>query len=465
MKAIVANLLLGSMFCSLSANFSVSADSSVKVKKPGAKVLSAKSFRYDNSQSLIPNFDLVTPDVIFSLAVADKNYLKHILRLDNWYLNQDNNNDVNLVSDQFLPQGKKFKIHHGVKGDLILGLHKTFWDSDNKQKYWGLTTIEQWGNSTEENLLGERAIEGLKLNQLNYRESAPLLAKGTRTLTISGGGKNNLLPKNDLLGEFEDFRGGVVYHHGLENDLTLGLGFFYEDFVSGFSQLTYQPNNFPLRTTISLITSEEAIDFNSHIQFKPAQDFVLNLYSNSETQKFDFNWGLASGITLTAEGNSKKETLKAGAKIAFKNDFVSFLAKAELDNNNDLQWSISSKLGRLQLIHATNALKSNSEIRYDLGGYTSNFECAIFFKHETQEIKKNQEQLAIWGWNFNSGKKLGNKGYSWEFKLGYGVGSQGAGAIMSATTAINSGLFLKLSYEDVSLRSDETKIKLELTSK
>ena len=100
-----------------------------------------------------------------------------------------------------------------------------------------------------------------------------------------------------------------------------------------------------------------------------------------------------------------------------------------------------------------------------MGSFTSNFECAIFFKHETKEIKKNQEQLAIWGWNFNSGKKVGNKGYTWEFDLGYGMGSQGTGAIMSATTAINSGLFLKFTYEDISIKSDETKIKLELTSK
>ncbi|MDJ0650507.1 MAG: hypothetical protein QNJ60_17570 [Xenococcaceae cyanobacterium MO_188.B19] len=464
MKAIVANLLLGSMFYTLSANFSVSADSSIKVNKPGTKVLSAKSFRYDNSQSLIPNLDLVPPDIIFSLAVTDKDYLKHILKFDNWYLNQDTN-DLNLVSDQFLPKGKKFKIHHDARGDLILGFHKTFWDSDNKQKYWGLTTVEQWGDGEEGDILENPNIPGLKLNQLNYKESAPLLAKGTKTLTLSGGGKSNLLLENDPLGEFENFRGGVVYHHGIEDDLTLGLGFFYEDFLSGFSQLTYQPNDFPLRTTISLITSEEGIDFDSHLQLKPSEDFVLNLYGNSETQKFDLNWGIASGITLTADGDSEKETLKAGAKIAFNNDFVSFLAKAELDNNNDLQWEISSKLGRLQLIHMTNALKSNSEIRYDLGDYSGNFEYAIFFKHQTQEIKKNQEQLAIWGWNFNSGKKVGNKGYTWEFEVGYGVGSQGEGAIMSATTAINSGLFLKLSYEDISLKSDETKIKLELTSK
>lgn len=464
MKAIVANLLLGSMFYTLSANFSVSADSSIKTKKLRTKTLSAKAFRYDNPRLLIPNFDLESQDLIYSIAAGDKDYLQHILQLDNWYLNQ-NISDFNLVSDQFLPPGKKFQIHQGLRGDVILGFHQTFWDSDNKQKYWGLTTVEQWSDGEEGDILGERKIEGLKLNQLNYQNSAPLLAKGTKTLTISGGGKSNLLPKNDPLGEFEDFRGGVVYHHGLEDDLTLGLGFFYEDFLSGFSQLTYQPKNFPLRTTISLITSEDSIDFNSHIQFKPAQDFVLNLYGNSETQKFDLNWGIASGITLTADGDSEKETLKAGAKIAFKNDFVSFLAKAQLNNNNDLQWQISSQFGRLKLIHATNALKSNSEIRYDLGDYTGNFECAIFFKHQTKEIKKNQEELAIWGWNLNSGNKVGNKGYTWEFELGYGMGSQGQGAIMSATTAINSGLFLKFTYEDISLKSDETKIKLELTSK
>lgn len=455
MKAIVANLLLGSMLYCLSSNFSVSANPSIEEESQPSQTLSAKALRYDNLMFLTPSIDLEVQDLIYSITPKDKDYLKQIIELDDWYLNRDISG-INLVRDQFLPQGKKSQIHHGETGDFVLGVHKTFWDSDNKQKYWGLTTIQQWG---------DRKAEGLKLNQLNYKNSAPIVPEGTATLTVSGGGTSNLLPKNDILGDFEDFRGGVAYHHGLADNFTLGLGFVYEDFVSGFSQLTYQPSNFPLRTTISLLTAEEGVDIYSHLQFKPSQDFIVNFYSNSEEQKFDLNWGLASGVTLTAEGNSQQETLKTGAKIVFKNEFISFLAKAELDNNNDLQWQITSRVGHLQLIHATNSLKSKSEIKYDLGDYSDNFQCAIFFKHQTQELKQKEAQLAIWGLNFNSGKKVAGNRYSWQFELGYGVGSQGQGVIASAKTAINPKLFLKLTYEDIALKSDDTKIKLELTSK
>ncbi len=453
MKATVAKVLLGSMFYCLLSNFSVSADSSTRKQKP--KVLSARVFTYDDLRLLAPDYQFKTQDLIYTLNPDNKDYVKNIVKLDSWHLNK-NINELNLLTNQFLPKGKRSQIHRGQEGDMILGFHKTFWDSDSKQRYWGLTTIEQWG---------DRKIDGLKLDKLDYKNSAPILPKGTTTLTVSGGGKGNLLSKKDVLGEFEDFRGGLAYHEGLDDNFTLGLGFFYEDFLSSFSQITYQPTNFPLRTTISFLTSEDGIDINSHLQLKPSQDFVLNFYSNSEAQKFDLNWGVASGITLTAAGDNQKETLKAGAKIAFKNEFLSFLAQAQLDNNNDLQWKVSSKLGRLQLIHASNKLKTNSKIQYDLADYSSNFQFAMFFKHQTQEIRKKQEELGIIGWNFNSGEKIANNRYDWQLSLGYGFGSQGQGAIVLATKTINPKLFFKFTYENISLRSDDTKIKFELTSK
>ncbi len=459
MKAIVANLLIGSILYCLSSNFSVSANSSTQEETQPKPLTSAKALQNDTLFYLTPTVNLeVQQDVIYLITPDDKSYLKQIIELDDWYLDDDVIS-INLIKDKFLPQDKKSQIHRGETGDFIVGFHDTFWDgwtSENKQKYWGLTTIEQWG---------ERKAEGFKLNKLNYTDFGLVLPEGTTTLTVSGGGKRNLLPKNDIVGEFEDFRGGVAYHQGFADNVTMGLGFVYEDFLSGFSQLTYQPDNFPLQATISVLTGEEGVDINSHLQLKPSKDFLLNFHSNFQEQKFDLHWGLADGVTLTAEGNSKQETLKAGAKIAFKNEFVSFLAKAELDNNNDLEWRVTSRLGNFQLIHATNAKKSNSEIKYNFGSYSDTFQCGIFVRYNTQEIKKEQEDLTVWGWNFNSGEKVTKNRYRWEFEVGYGQGTQGDGAIISATTAINPKLFLKLTYEDISLRSDDARIKLELSTK
>lgn len=469
MKAIVANLLWGSIFYCLSSNFSVLANSTVQENRQPRESLAAKTLRSDHQLFLtkfkqapsfyggvpwIPYLNIDAQEVIYFAAPTNQDYLKQIIELDAWYLNQDINT-INLVRDQFLPEGRKSQIHQGERGEFVLGFHDTFWNSDNKDKYWGLTTVEQWG---------EEEVAELELKKLDYATTAPKLPEGTTTLTVSGGGKRNLLPKNDILNEFEDFRGGIAYHEGLADNVTLGLGFVYEDFLSGFSQLTYQPDNFPLRTSISLRTKEAGVDFNSHLQLKPSQSFVLNFYNNSETQKFDLNWDVVSGFTLIANGNTQQESLSAGARIAFKNELMSFLAKAELDSDNEVQWQIRSQFGSLQLIHVTNSDKSKSEIQYDIIDYSGNFHWLIFFKHEIKEIKREQEELAIWGWNFNSGEEVAKNRYSWEFELGYGVGSQGEGAIASATKAINPDLFLKFTYENISLKSDDTEIKFELTS-
>ena len=459
MKAIIANLIVGSITYLASSGVPVLADTlSPDRERPEIPaILSAKALEYRDIFVLSP-VTFETEPFKYSISLENKEYIKNVLQQDFWQFKSNVfPKNAKLTEQKEILFEKAPYLLENEREDLIFGKHENFWQTENKQKYWGLTSVRTWG--------GDKA-NNLSIEQLNYLKDAPVLAPGTSALTISGGSKKDLVKhQNHLLGEVTDFQGGIAFHQSIADEVTLGLGFVYEDFLLGFSQLTYQPEKLPVRTTVSLLQGQEGIEFHSHLQLQPAKEIVLNLYADEKEQKFDFNWGLISGLKLTADGSSETESLRAGAEVTFKNDFFSFLAKAQLDNENKVQWQINSQLGNFKLKYTTNAVKTKTEVKYDFDSFQeSGFQLAVFFKSHTRQRRKKEESLAVWGIDIYSPEKIGKDNPRWEFSLGYGSGLEGSGAIASMGAAISSSLSLKLSYEEVSLTSDETKVKLQLRS-
>lgn len=458
MKAIVADLLLGSLICCFITNAAAQANSPrTEPKSPEKPVfLSSKVLQNDLLPITSLDFNNNTRNLDLFFSIENKDYLNNVIDSGNWLFNEHSLTlNSHILKQHNLALGKKPFSHQNKDTNLILGEHPTFWPSQTG-KYWGLTTVEQWGN--------QETNQPVKL-KLDQNNPYLLLPEGTSTLTVSGGSNKNLVQKDNLLGEFKDFRGGVALHRGVSDDVTLGVGFVYDDFLLGFSEISFQPEDIPIKTTLSLMSRDQGLEFHSHVRFQPADNFVLNFHSKDSEQKFDLNWGVVSGLTFTAKGNSDKESLNAGLKFAFKSKHFSFAASAELNNQDRMQWYIDSKLGDFQLKHTNKPLKTNSELSYAFLSYQDiGFHCSIFFNYETRQIKGSEEYLNVWGWRLNSGKKLNNNKYRWTFDLGYGSGSQGTGMIASVSTSIKPDVLLKLSYHEISVTSDEPKLKLEIGS-
>ncbi|MGV2831223.1 hypothetical protein [Myxosarcina sp. GI1(2024)] len=440
MKPIVANLLIAIFFCGSFANYPALADSQLeKPSRASDAAVSANLLTYDKLPTFFPAVNIYQIISIDKLQAVDFDSF-NLITISDW--------NLRLNQQPFTYQYEK--------EDLILGFQNTFWSSQNR-RYWGVTTVEY--------LRENRVKKQLNLTQLNYTNEAPLLTPRKAVLTISGGGERNSVNNhsNNFLGKFEDFRGGVTYHQSLSDALTFGIGFVYEDLLQSFSQFTYQSNFLPLRTTVSLLTGDRGLEVHSHLRFKPSNDFVINYYHEREEQKFDLNWAMLSGLSLTAKGNSLQESLSAGLKVAVKSQFFSLFARAELENNQNWNWRLDSQLGSLRLIHAANRLKSQSEIDLNiLDSLPNNFGCSLFFKYETRQSGGERETLTVWGGSLHSKLNLENNEYRWKLDLGYGIGSQGNGAIASTSIGLMPNLSLKLIYEEVSALSDDTNIKLQL---
>ncbi|WP_019507947.1 hypothetical protein [Pleurocapsa sp. PCC 7319] len=460
MKAIVANVLFGSIFGCLILNYPAHANPLVGehsgLEIPTSPILSVTAFSNDKL-NLVPQV-LNFVDRIVTVNKSDN--LNFAVAQDKQVIFRDSfSANGNFSDNPSISLEKGSYSHQDQQGKLMLGFQQTFWPSKNNQKYWGLTTIEQWGEHSNQK-------QKLNLRKLNYTNLAPTLPSGSSALTVSGGGNKNLAKKADSSREFEKFRGGVTFHSGVANNVTMGVGFVYEDLLVGFTQLTYDSDRIPVRTTVSLLAKESGLDVYSHVRFKPAENFVFNYYHDEEKQKFDFNWGMISGFTLTAKGNSQNESLSTGVKIAIHNDFFALTAQAAMDNQQNLHWKLDSRIGSLQFIHKTQEQKHNSELNINLlDSKPLGIKCSAYVKYETRQVKQNQEEFTVWGGRLNSQEKVGKNKHRWSLDLGYGYGAQGQGAIASSSVALEPNMILKLTYQEISRVSDDTKIKLQLSSK
>lgn len=460
MKAIVANVLLGGIFGCLSWVNSAEAQS-MSVSQPAPII----SFKF--SPKKLP----VMP------KLAD--FLSDILKVDKLkfepkkqYIWRDNLDYQITHQRQNFNIGKGYYIYEKEKSKIILGVQDTFWSTEKKQQYWGVTTIRQWGNNSEQQV---------NLSRLNYLKAAPMLAAGNSTLTISGGGEKNLTAegnqaqasdfkpeegltkRSDYTQQIKQLRGGISYHRGLLNQVTMGVGVVYDDLLTAFTQLTYKSDRLPIETTFSLLAKDSQVDFYSHIRYQPTQNIILNYYYNQQKkQQFDFSWKVISGLTLTAKGNSKNNSLTTGVKVAINNPYLNISANAAVDNKNNLQWNLKSQIGSLQLIYNSTQQQRTSEVNIKLiNSQTIKIQCVAFIKYDDQIID-NQQDFTVWGGKLQS---INKKDHRWSVELGIGSGYYGQGLIASGYIALKPNLDFRLTYQGISAISDETKFKLQLSSK
>ncbi|MEL6581955.1 MAG: hypothetical protein AAFQ14_19585 [Cyanobacteria bacterium J06621_12] len=492
MKAIVANVLFGGILGCLSCANSTQANPTAEQPTLNQQILSTRRLT-QSSLPIIPSTlglmdQVLTTNELYSFNVSASigyhQWLKQNTASNFLTIPQANYSSLSSFTDadctpvcdlpeeniqQLLSSPQQPYTYKSQQSDLTLGFQSTFWASTNKSKYWGITTVEHWGNKK-----GNKKTAEAHLPQLNYTSAAPILPSGSSSLTFSGGGNRNLVQQaslsqdNNLSQEFEDFRGGITYHHGVEKQLTMGVGFVYEDAedaFTGFTQLTYDSDILPLKTTISLYANESATTLHSHVRFKPAHNFVLNYYSEAEKHRFDANWGIYPGLTLIAKGNSKNHSYSTGIKVALQNNYFSLHATAALDHQQKLQWTINSQFAGFKFVHSSNQDHSNSELSNKLLESNSlGFECSAFVKYQTRQKKQGQQEFLVWGGKLQSKTKVSEKNHLWNLNLGYGSSSHGQGLIIKGSVALQPDLFLKLNYQEVSAVSDETKIKLQLSS-
>ncbi|MEL6439491.1 MAG: hypothetical protein AAFQ80_09590 [Cyanobacteria bacterium J06621_8] len=467
MKAIVANLLFGGILGCLGWAETTLANPQSNHLSPDISLISSVSDAVNLATE--PAADLPIQRVADSIFTKSEVALSESYRFYGGvsmtlHALKNLRDSPSLTNKYYSSLGKQAYVHHAEEFDLVLGFQKAFWSSNNQGKYWGITTVEQWGGNHHQQL---------NLPQLNYIDSAPILAAGNSALTFTSGGNSNLAEPLTLAQDqeyspdFDNFRGGVAYHYGLDSELTMGVGFIYEDNFAGFTQLVYDSKILPLQTTFSLIAKDAAIGLHSHVLFKPAENFIVNYhYDEQSKQKFDLNWRIASELTLIAEGSTKTDSYSSGFKLEVENKLISLSASAALDNHSHWQWKFNSRIGPFKLTYKSNQRKSSSELKTNLFQADNwGLKCAALVKYQSKIVKEEPQEFVFWGARLDSTKKIRPNQNLWSLELGWGSGITGQGLKVVGSVALKSNLTLKLDYQEVSPVSDESKIKLQLSSR
>ncbi|NJM19990.1 MAG: carboxypeptidase regulatory-like domain-containing protein [Richelia sp. RM2_1_2] len=297
-----------------------------------------------------------------------------------------------------------------------------------------------------------------EIRQANFTSLPGQLTKGTSAIIVSSGlSRENT--QNSLLGNFSNLRGGVAYRLGVSEDLTLGTGVIYDKSMLGLGELFYQPAGFPLEVAFSgLLGTDEGLEYNADIRFRPSNDFDLNLNSDKFSQRFWANWRALKGISFRASGNTREKALAAGMSFSRSSKGFYTFASADIDTNNNFRWSLNSRLGKIQLRNFGNEIATNSQLSYNFSK-SSSIGNSLNLNYETS----NDNDLASFNWSYRSKSRDRYGGSLFDFDLGYGIGSQGSGIIASASTAAILGMNLRLRYQGISTTSASDSFRIELS--
>ncbi|MEO0933324.1 MAG: hypothetical protein AAFY21_06055 [Cyanobacteria bacterium J06641_2] len=210
-----------------------------------------------------------------------------------------------------------------------------------------------------------------EIREANFTTLPGQLTKGTSALIVSSG-LNRENTANSLLGNFKDFRGGVAYRLGVTEDLTVGTGVIYDKSMLGLGELFYQPSGFPLEVAFSgLLGTDDGLEYNADIRFRPSNKFDLNFNSDRLSQRFRANYRAFRNISFRASGNTRENALSTGFSYSrSKRNFYTF-ASADIDTNSNFRWSLNSRLGKVELRNYGNEINTNSQLSYNFSKTTS----------------------------------------------------------------------------------------------
>ncbi|MDJ1174645.1 carboxypeptidase regulatory-like domain-containing protein [Roseofilum capinflatum] len=281
------------------------------------------------------------------------------------------------------------------------------------------------------------------------------LPAGTSAWVVSTGWKRQL-NVDEFWGDFTDFNAGVTSRWGLSEDLTVGLGAFYDLGMNGLAEIFYQPKGTPFIASISGILGEET-DIDINLVWDGYPNFLASLSSDFEDTRYSLDWKFLPQLRLIANGtfgdlgNFSLQYFSGGLNS-------STLARLNVDTEGELSWNLNQQLGRLYLFHQGNKSSSLSDLSYQ---FTPSHHGVLNYR--TLHGSRNDYLLSAF-WRYRSPDRTYFGETLWQSELGYQVGSQGGGFYVNASTAILPGIALEVRYEGISLTSDRSQFRLQLVS-
>ncbi|HEY9633700.1 MAG TPA: carboxypeptidase-like regulatory domain-containing protein [Coleofasciculaceae cyanobacterium] len=288
-------------------------------------------------------------------------------------------------------------------------------------------------------------------------------AGASATIISAGVGRN--VDANRFLGKFTDIQGGIGQRWGVSESFTVGVGTVYDQTVRGLGEIFFRPSNVLFEVSASVLTPDDknTWDIDANVYYQPTPNIIARFNSDRFSRRFNLDWRLSPQFTLLGSYNSL-DGIAAGMQIALSSPVGFTFARATLDEQNRLRWTLIQRLGALEFNGRGNEVGTLSELKYNLSGERL-FDTghALLLDYETLNLTA-PEQLLTLGWRYRSPAQAADGNYLWETYLGYGVGSQGSGIVATTQIAALPGLLLRLRYQGISVNLGEESYSIELVS-
>ena len=292
---------------------------------------------------------------------------------------------------------------------------------------------------------------------LNYLNLQGQINQGKSAFVLTAGARRSSTNQN-LFGNFDGFQAGAGYYWGLSDEITLGTGIVYDNSIQPYTEILYQPVNFPLTFRVGALVSSQ-VNFNADVRYA-TDNFRLSFGGDEKSFNSNLYWSLHPQLGLFSNwySGSADNRLETGFNLNLQPVFISL----SYDTRNTINGTLRADFRPLLISVRKYRQQTNSELFYNLSGdrfFTSTGH-GVRLVYETDD--KNYLASANWIYRTPGLNRDGRNPL--DLEIGYGKGSQGSGLIASASTNLVPGIGLKLTYSQVSLSSNSSSIALSLST-
>lgn len=290
------------------------------------------------------------------------------------------------------------------------------------------------------------------------------LPSGASALLITGGVTQEMALDQSILGKTGNFQGLITYRYGLTEDLTFGINLGYDEELQGLGELFYQPGNIPLQLSLSLINSPLTPGWyaTTNLNYQPLSNLSLNLNSDRLQRNIALNWQAFPNFNVSLRANNHKDEWRNHVRLSYQNQYLAAIASLEINQQEELLWSLTSRLGHFELIYSDRVISKSGELGYNIFNLANaGYGHWLFINYEDYQFQTSQSNLTTFGWRYRSTRDKDLGGF-WEVGLGYGISSNGAGIVLSTAWELVPGLRLELNYQTVSARPNEHAFSFKL---
>ncbi|MEQ8969413.1 MAG: carboxypeptidase-like regulatory domain-containing protein [Coleofasciculus sp. C1-SOL-03] len=309
-----------------------------------------------------------------------------------------------------------------------------------------------------------RLTETPEIRDATFSNVPGQIPAGSTAVIVSGGWRRQLSGLNqEILGNFTDVQGGVMGRWGVSNSLTLGAGAVYDESFRGLAEAFFQPEGFPLKAAVSVLsgTEESDWDINANVLFEPSPNFTARFTSDRFAQRLNATFQVLPGFTLFAN-TSTNDATAAGVQFALSNKNAFTFARLSFDTQSRFRWNLIQRLNQWEFRSLGNEISTQSQLSYRFSDSLSTGH-SLVLGYDTRN-QNGDNYLASLTWRYRSPQKSGDGNPLWDAQLGYGIGSRGSGIVASVGTSILPGLRLQARYQGIAVSSDNAAFSLNLVS-